>query len=256
MDRQRNELFVLPDLQGISKTAAERMSAIALDAVSNHGQFHLVLAGGRTPEFLYRLLSSSPYKSSIPWPQTHVYWGDERCVPPENDESNFGQAWRIMLNSVPVQENHIHRIRGELEPQVAADEYRQLLAIQSNSGEDSPRFDLVFLGMGDDGHTASLFPGPIRPEERSASVMAVTAFYEDRPSSRITMTPRAINRARNIFFLVTGSNKSAALAAALNGPEDLEKWPVRRIRPVDGSIVWLADQESAALTGANAGANL
>jgi 6-phosphogluconolactonase len=151
-----------------------------------------------------------------------------------------------LLKDLPVLGNNIHRISGELEPRLAAEEYCDLLNSHSGQGGDWPRFDLIFLGMGDDGHTASLFPGPIRSEERHSPVMAVTADYGDRPISRITMTPLAINSARNIIFLVSGSSKAAALAAALNGPTDLDKWPVQRIRPDNGRTVWLVDQDAAA----------
>ncbi len=246
MDQQKPEVVALPDLQAISQAAAERMSQISLDAVSKRGVVHLVLSGGRTPETLYRLLSKPPFISSFPWPQTQIYWGDERSVPSKSSESNSGQAWRTLLKDVPVPGSNIHRISGELELQLAAEEYCELLKVHSGQEEDWPRFDLVFLGMGDDGHTASLFPGPIRSEERNSPVMAVTADYGDRPTSRITMTPLVINSARNIIFLVSGSSKAAALAAALNGPTDLEKWPVQRIRPDNGRTVWLVDQDAAA----------
>ncbi|GMQ77569.1 MAG: 6-phosphogluconolactonase [Anaerolineae bacterium] len=256
MDQQKYEVIVLPDLQAISQAAAERLSQIALDAVSKRGVFHLVLSGGRTPETLYRLLSIPPFSSSLPWPQTQVYWGDERSVSLNSAESNSGQAWRTFLKDVPVPEDNIHRISGELEPRLAAEEYCDLLKSFSGQEGEWPRFDLIFLGLGDDGHTASLFPGPIRQEEKNSLVMAVTADYGDRPPSRITMTPLAINSARNIIFLVSGSRKAAALDAALNGPTDLEKWPVQRIRPENGRTVWLVDQDAGQDAGQDAWANL
>jgi 6-phosphogluconolactonase len=246
MDQQKSEVIVLSDLQAISQAAAERLSQIALDAVSRRGVVHLVLSGGRTPETLYKLLSKPPFSSSLPWPQTQVYWGDERSVSSNSVESNSGQAWRTLLKVVPVLGNNIHRINGKLEPRLAAEEYCDLLNRHSGQEGNWPRFDLIFLGMGDDGHTASLFPGPIRSEEKNSPVIAVTADYGDRPTSRITMTPIAINSARNIIFLVSGSSKAAALAAALNGPIDLDKWPVQRIRPDNGRTVWLVDQDAAA----------
>ncbi len=245
MNGQRNNVIALPGIQGISRAAAERISDIALEAVSSRGVFHLVLSGGRTPENLYELFLKSPYNSSIPWTQSHIYWGDERCVRPESEESNYGQASRTFLTNLPVPENHIHRIKGELGPQKAADEYRQVLISQSDTDRDWPQFDLVLLGMGADGHTASLFPGPIAAEERRVSVMDVTANYEDRPSSRVTMTPLALNSTHNIIFLVVGADKAAALSAAINGPEDQVNWPVHRIRPDQGTVTWLVDHDAA-----------
>ncbi len=243
---QRNNVIVLPDIEAVSQAAAERTYDYATEAVSSRGVFHLVLSGGRTPAKLYSLLSEIPYNYSIPWAQTHIYWGDERCVPPESEESNYGQAWRIFLNSMPIPENNIHRIKGELEPQEAADEYRRDLMSQADTDRDWPQFDLVYLGMGADGHTASLFPGPIADEERRGSVMAVTVSYQERPSSRISMTPLPLNSARNIIILVVGLDKAAALSTAINGPEDKEKWPVQRIRPLQGTVTWLVDRDAAA----------
>ena len=246
MKDPKTNVIILPGIHSISEAAADRLSEVAAEAVYNRGLFHLVLSGGKTPETLYKILTQSPYNSSIPWDLTHIFWGDERCVPPENKESNFGEAQRVFLSSLPVREHNIHRIKGELGAQKAQDDYRQLLERQSDQGRGWPQFDLVLLGMGADGHTASLFPGQISVDERQNSVISVTAHYEGRPSSRITMTPLAINSARNIIFLVTGSNKAAAFAAAINGPEDQEKWPVQRIRPSQGSVIWLVDEDAGA----------
>ena len=179
------------------------------------------------------------------------FWGDERCVPPDHPQSNYGQARRALLDQVPAPAENIHRVRGEWEPSAAAEDYVRQLRESANPGEAWPRFDWVFLGLGADGHTASLFPGSPLPTASDAPALAVTADYEGRPAQRVTLTPQVLNAARVVAFLVTGRNKADAVAATLTGPRDPRRWPAQRINPGVGELLWWLDQAAAAALPAN-----
>jgi 6-phosphogluconolactonase len=240
------EPHILKDPDAMSRSAAEQFASLATRAVAARGRFDVALSGGETPQAVYRLLAQLPYLTRLPWPQVNFFWGDERCVPPDHPDSNYCQAQLALLNHIVVPPANIHRIRGELEPAAAAQDYaEQLEAASAGSGLGWPRFDLVLLGLGADGHTASLFPGPFIPAETHSPVIAVTAHYESRPAHRVSLTPLVFNTAHNIIFLVTGANKSEALAATLTGPRDPERWPAQRIEPTHGSVIWLVDQAAA-----------
>ncbi len=239
------EIHILDDDGNLDLFTAQIITSLAQEAVAERGVFHLVLSGGGTPSPVYDLLSQPDYQERFPWSQTHVYWGDERNVPAEDPGSNYGQAHRLLLDKVPVQQVHIHRIKGELPPLDAAADYRWQLQ-QLGMGERLwPVFDVILLGMGDDGHTASLFPGKINALEESSAVIAVQAEYEDRPANRVTLTPLILNDSRNIIFLVKGGRKATTIASVLHAAEDLERWPVQRIKPVEGRVLWLLDQAAA-----------
>jgi 6-phosphogluconolactonase len=205
----------------------------------------MVLSGGSTPQALFSLLAVSPYQSQLPWPQTHIFWADERLVPPDDPGSNYYHAEQLLLDHVPVPTANIRRIKGELPPETAVLHYTDQLRRFAAHGRSWPRFDLVLLGMGSDGHTASLFPGSLTEEEPHIAVKAVTAHYEDRPSQRITLTPAVFNDARHVLFLITGANKAGTLSAVLHGPRDLTKLPAQRIQPISGTLTWLVDQPAA-----------
>ncbi len=240
------EIQVFEASQALSEAAANRFAAMAKQAVERRGRFLVALSGGSTPLGLYRLLGESPYRAQIPWQQTHLFWGDERLVPPDDEESNYGQVARTLLGKIQLPSAQLHRVRDELSPEDAAQHYRRVLSEIAGPGRQWPRFDLVILGMGSDGHTASLFPGPISDEEAREAVIAVTADYDGRPANRITLTASVFNDARVLLFLATGENKAAALRAVLQGPYQPELWPAQRIRPVEGSICWLVDAAAAA----------
>jgi 6-phosphogluconolactonase len=207
----------------------------------------VAFSGGSTPAALFQLLAQPPFKESIPWNKLHFYWADERCVPPEDAESNFGQAWENLLSKVPVSQQNIHRILGELEPKTAAQDYVIQLKQNATGALAWPVLDCVLLGMGADGHTASLFPGQVNPSESTAPAIAVTADYMGRPANRVTLTPLVFNSARHILFLVTGENKAQALSEVLHGPDDPLHLPAQRIRPINGDVTWLIDQAAASL---------
>jgi 6-phosphogluconolactonase len=243
-----------PSPEAIAHYAFNQIMITAETALEQRGAFSLVLSGGGTPEPLFRLFANPPLddalsQQAIPWRHTHLFWGDERCVPPDQPGSSYGQAKNLFIDQVPIPPQNIHRAKGELSPQEAAQEYRNQLAKFSGFLSQSdliPRFDLVLLGLGSDGHTASLFPNKVPPEAASETVIAVTADYDGRPAHRITMTPPVFNNARNILFLVTGANKAQAVNTLLNGPSQPDQYPAQRIQPTNGRTTILLDQPAAA----------
>jgi 6-phosphogluconolactonase len=238
-------LHVFPSLAELSQAAARQFSQAVAEAIAVQGAASVALSGGSTPAELYRMLALPPFRQDIPWGQVHFYWGDERCVPPTDPESCFGMAYALLLGQVPVPAANIHRALGELAPAAAAADYAAQLAQAGEIGHPWPHFDLVLLGMGADGHTASLFPNQLHPEESSLSVIPVTAAYQGRPANRISLTPPVFNSARRVLFLVTGENKAAVLEEALNGASDPLRLPVQRIRPTLGEVIWMVDQAAA-----------
>ena len=236
---------IFSDGQRLSHFAAELLAQTAQTAISERGHFLVALSGGGTPAALYRLLAASPYRESLPWERMLFFWGDERCVPPDDPESSYHQASTVWLAHVPVPPHNIFRARGELGPQEAAEDYARQLKLIAEPGLDWPRFDFVLLGMGADGHTASLFPGS--PLSSGQSTLAVSANYQDRPAQRVSLTPDVFNSARNVVFLASGPEKAAALSATLSGSRDLLKLPAQRIHPSDGQLYWLVDEAAASL---------
>lgn len=246
MRTQRPRLHIFADAAAVTQFAAERITTLAHSAVAGRNRFTLALAGGGTPLGLYKQLAAWPARDYFPWPQTHIFWGDERCVPPDDSGSNYYQARRTLLDHVPVPRTQVHRIPGELEPHKAAGLYTSVLRRQAEPGAGWPRLDVVLLGMGRDGHTASLFPGTIAPEERTSAVMVVTADYDDRPAQRISLTPRVFNDAQHVIFLVTGADKAPAVKEVLAGKYRPKELPAQRIRPRFGTLTWLLDEAAAA----------
>jgi 6-phosphogluconolactonase len=238
------EIKVLPDPAAVAAEAAERVVRAADEAIVLAGRFSFVLAGGSTPKALYELLASGQYRDQIDWPHVEIYFGDERTVPPDHKDSNYGMASEAMLAKLPIPESRVYRMRGEIDPEEAAKEYGLLL--KEKFGDGGP--DLVLLGMGDDGHTASLFPGTTALAETKHR-----AFANPVPklnTTRLTMTAPFINRARKVLITVTGANKAQRLAEVLEGPRDPERLPVQLIQPQSGRLTWLVDSAAA---GMNAG---
>jgi len=205
----------------------------------------VALAGGATPKLLYTLLATEPHRRHLPWPRTHVFWGDERCVPPDHPESNYRMAHEALLRHLPIPPEQIHRMRGEdPDPERAAAEYEERLrtAFHGQAGA-LPRLDLVLLGMGADGHTASLFPHTeaVREQQRWVVRNHVPKLQADR----LTLTAPVINWGATILFLVAGNDKAAALQEVLEGPADPERLPAQLIRPTAGRLVWLVDLAAA-----------
>jgi 6-phosphogluconolactonase len=244
---KKPEPIVVKDLEALSQFAADRFAALAQAAVDNIGVFSTAISGGNTPRRMYQILAEIPYLDRLPWSKIHFYWCDERCVPPDHEESNYALANELILSKVDLPTDNIHRILGELSPIKATADYAEKLSLVAAKGLRWPRFDLVLLGMGSDGHIASLFPGPISKVEQSSPVMAVTAQYEDRPADRVTLTPLVFNTSQNIIFLVSGINKAVALRSMMTSSGNPSQWPAMRIQPEDGTITWLVDQEAASL---------
>lgn len=244
---EKPQVRIFPTLSTMSQAAADFFSKQVKEAVTIQGTAYVALSGGSTPSTLFQLLAQSPYKESIPWNKIHFYWADERCVTPEDSESNYGQVWQSLLSIVPVAKQNIHRIKGELEPETAAQDYIYQLRQNATAHLAWPVLDYVFLGMGADGHIASLFPGQVNPSETTSPAMAVIAEYMGRPANRVTLTPLVFNSARHILFLVSGENKAKALSEVLDGFYNPLNLPAQRIRPVNGDVTWIIDPAAAAL---------
>ncbi|MEE8392652.1 MAG: 6-phosphogluconolactonase [Anaerolineae bacterium] len=220
----------------LARAAAEYVVTVAEDAVAARGQFTVALAGGSTPRATYALLANDEFVTRMNWQHTHVFWGDERCVPPDHPDSNYRMACEALLYHVSISTRNVHRIQGELNPEQAASIYQdELRAVLGTDG----RFDLILLGMGADGHTASLFPGTTALEERERAVVAV--YVERTQSWRVTLTLPVINAARHVLFLVSGKAKAAALAQVNAG----EPLPASLVQPSHGQLTWMVDRDAA-----------
>ncbi len=235
------QIKVSPDFDALVAGAAERIVDLAERAIADHGSFSIALSGGKTPESLYALLASKPYLPRVNWAKVHVYFGDERMVPPDSDQSNFRMADRALLAHVPIPKTQIYRIRGEIDPQQAAKEYGELLKAQFGDGG----MDLILLGMGDDGHTASLFPGTEALAEKKHRMAA--NFVPKLSAWRATMTAPFINRAATVMILVAGKEKSKRVQEVLEGAKDPQRLPIQLIEPENGTLVWLLDAGAAGM---------
>jgi 6-phosphogluconolactonase len=240
------EIRILADANGIAQTAAAEFLLAAQEAVREKGAFTVTLAGGSTPKTLYGLLASNPLlQAKVPWNKTQFFFGDERHVPPDDAESNFRMANEAMLAKAPIDPKQVHRIKGEKRNAAqAAEEYEQDLraSFQLQAGQ-LPRFDLVLLGMGPEGHTASLFPGTkaLKEEHRLVASNWVGKLYTDR----ITLTPPVLNNAARVIFMVHGAEKAPALKAVLEGPYEPDQLPAQIIHPKQGKVLWLVDPTAA-----------
>lgn len=235
---------VFPDLNSLVASAAEQVVTLAGAAIAARGRFAIGLSGGSTPCPLYELLASPAFASRIDWTNVHVFWGDERCVPPDHPDSNYRMARETLLDHVPLPPDNIHRLAGELDPATAAADYEaHLRAFFAGDGEAGPRFDLLLLGMGDDAHTASLFPGTAALGETER--WAAANYVEKLDAWRLTLTPPALNAAAEIMVLVSGASKADAFHAVLSGPTDINRYPAQVLNPNNGRLRWLVDSEAA-----------
>jgi 6-phosphogluconolactonase len=240
------QIKVLPDGAAVAREAAERIVELSEAAIETGGRFSIALSGGSTPKALYQLLASSQYQPQIDWPNVDVFFGDERCVPPDHADSNYRMAREAMLSKVPIPGDNIYRMRGEApDPNEAAREYGQML--KEKFGNDGGP-DLILLGMGPDGHTASLFPNTKALSETKHRVVANQVPKLN--AWRLTMTAPFINRAHHVMFLVNGEEKSAVLAQVLEGARDPERFPSQLIQPTRGNLTWLLDAAAAGMQGA------
>jgi 6-phosphogluconolactonase len=233
------EIKVVVDPQSVAMTAAGRIVDAAESAIEMRGKFSLVLAGGSTPKLLYSLLANEPLRSYIDWTKVHVFFGDERCVPPEDPQSNYRMARESLLMKVTVPGDNVYRIRGEIDPQEAAKEYGETL--KEFFADGGP--DLTLLGVGEDGHTASLFPDTQALKETKHRCVA--NFVPRHNAWRVTMSVPFLNLSQEVLILVTGHAKGARVAEALEGPPDA--LPVQLISPVSGRLAWIMDAAAAGM---------
>jgi 6-phosphogluconolactonase len=239
-----SQLIVIDDAQALYVRAAEEIAHFAGEAICTHGEFTLCLTGGSTPASTYELLATR-FHLSVDWKEVQFFWGDERCVPPDDPESNFGMANRTMLSRLALQPEQLHRIRGEDDPAQAASEYERLLQgfFHLEQPGDFPCFNLLLLGLGENAHVASLFPR--HPALHEKTRLAVAVDVEASPRRRISLTMPVINNAERVMFLVSGEKKAAAVKNVLQGPEDPGQYPAQLVKPGSSQIVWLMDKAAA-----------
>lgn len=239
---------VWPDAAEMAAASARLFAAKVEQAVETRGIARVAISGGSTPQATFKLLGdpAQPFLSTIPWDKLQVFWVDERCVPPTDPESNYGVAKNLLLSKVPIPEANIFRMEGELDPQEAASRYESALRnAMKLEGAEAPAFDLLMLGMGPDGHTASLFPNTDGLNELGRLVIANHVPQKD--TWRISLTWTVINQAREVAFEIEGAGKAAILAEVLTGPRDPERLPSQLIRPSNGKLLFLLDEAAAAM---------
>jgi 6-phosphogluconolactonase len=242
-------VIVQPSVEQACRTVAELFKSILCEAVDKRGTCSMALAGGTTPHALYQLLAEDPSVGELPWQSMHIFFGDERDVPQDDVESNYGMAQRTLLDHVPLPPGQVHPMPADADDlAAAAEEYEQIVRRFVPAGPDGmPRLDLVLLGMGGDGHTASLFPhSPATREERK---LIVGHFVEVLGRNRMTMTYPLINAARTIVFLVTGDDKAEAVDSLIHEGEQAEEFPIPAacVRPTDGKLYFVLDSAAARL---------
>lgn len=236
------ELQVYKNPQALAEALADLFITTGNVAMADRGAYYVALAGGNTPRAAYELLAREPRVEQLSWSDVFVYFGDERCVPPTDEQSNYRMAEKAFLASVPMPPANVHRIAGEADPGHAANEYASILRADLGN---APQLDLVMLGIGPDGHTASLFPGAAPDIDDEALVRAV--YAQSQMMWRVTVTPKVINLARTVVFAVEGPDKAAALAAVYEGPRDPVKYPAQIVRPSAGRLVWMVDELAAGM---------
>jgi len=240
----RKMIKIFNGINELGQYAANLFVEIASQSIAERGRFLAALSGGSTPMRLYELLGNQ-FQDKVDWSHAHFFWGDERCVPVDDPGNNYGQVKKALFDKINIPAKNIHRVLSELEPDSAASDYARILKTFAESPLNWPRFDLALLGMGDDGHTASLFPGS--PVDVDSPTLAVTANYQGRPAKRVTLTPKVLNDSRNVIFLVAGKSKAETLSKVLNGAHMPDELPAQRIAPKDGNLDWLIDGEAGSL---------
>lgn len=227
---------------------AEQFSTYFVEKAAEHEAFHVALSGGSTPKIVFDVLAKS-FADKVDWTKVHFYWGDERCVPPTDDESNYKMTVEHLFSKIDVPEGNINRILGEKDPEGEAMRYANLLEIDLDRVEDVPQFDLVILGMGDDGHTASIFPHQI--ELWDAADHCVVATHPDSGQKRVSINGKVINTAKEVAFLVTGTSKAEKVEAIIKKNKGSEAYPASLVHPASGKLIWFLDAEAAAQLNQN-----
>ncbi|WP_207229333.1 6-phosphogluconolactonase [Ktedonosporobacter rubrisoli] len=233
-----------PDVGTLSQEAARYIVRIAKESIATHGRFTIALSGGTTPKKLYGLLAEEPYRSQIDWALVEIFWSDERNVPPSSQDSNYYLAKEVLLDKVPLAEKQIHRMPGEDPDRDAASQAYEADLRRTFGSAGIPAFDLIQLGMGPEGHTASLFPHQPSLHEQQRLIMPVDV--PKPPPPRLTFTPPLLNAAIHVLFLVTGAEKAEAVQAVLEGPHQPDEYPAQIVRPTQGEVTWMFDTAAAA----------
>ena len=235
------ELHILATAEDVAISAAEFVADLSLRCIRDQGRFNIALSGGSTPQGLYRRLAGNPYRNFVDWRSWHMFWGNERCVPPDDPDSNFGMVKKILLNWITIPASQVHRMRGELAPEEAALEYEAQL--RSHFQMPAPSFDLVLLGLGEDGHIASLFPETDAHHEEHKLV--APNWVPDLQSHRITFTLPLINAAKTVVFLATEQDKAGLLQRVLEPAPNSDPLPAKLVRPRRGIVHWFLSEEAA-----------
>lgn len=239
------EIIICRDADDLNRKAAAQFVARASEASAQSGRFAVALSGGSTPKSLYSLLAKPEYRDRIDWPRVHFFWGDERCVPPDHPDSNFLMAREALLQKIHVPSENIHRMMGEVEPAQAApayeEELRRFFALAQGAW---PRFDLIYLGLGEDGHTASLFPGS--PVLNDSTRLVAADYVEKLQAHRLTLTLPVINNAAQVTFLVSGESKAGIVKEILRANGGATNYPAARVNLPGGRLTWFIAVDGAA----------
>ena len=240
-----DNVVVFPDLEELIDAAAEHFLSVGQAAILHKGCFSVAFSGGTTPRHLYQRMTFPRMQDSLDWNFVHIFWGDERCVPPDHVESNNRMAREALLDYLPIPAENVHRIMTELPPQEAASQYEDELKDFFGLGLEGkpPKFDLLLLGMGSDGHTASLFPHTAVLKEDQGWVVA--HYVEPIAAWRVTLTPVVLNAAHDVLFLVTGEEKARVLREVIKGPYQPEVFPAQLLQPASGNLHWFIDEPAA-----------
>jgi 6-phosphogluconolactonase len=238
------EIMICSDVGELNRKAAAQFIELANAAIPLAGKFSVALSGGSTPKAMYSLLASPDYKDRVDWQRAHFFWGDERCVAPDHAESNFRMVREALLGKIPVPEKNIHRLAGEKEPDQAAADYEgELRHFFALGPGQLPRFDLILLGLGEEGHTASLFPGSTALAEQKHLV--ATTYVEKLKAYRLTLTLPVINNAAQVSFLIAGASKSAIVKNLLGANAQSLDYPAGRVQPLNGQLTWFITRDAA-----------
>ncbi|MBO0354176.1 6-phosphogluconolactonase [Muricauda ruestringensis] len=227
---------------------AEQFSSYFVDQLKDKAAFHVALSGGSTPKIVFDVLAED-FSDKVDWSKVHFYWGDERCVSPSDDESNYKMTVEHLFSKINVPEANIHRILGEKDPVNEAMRYGNLLEINLDRVDDVPQFDLLILGMGDDGHTASIFPHEI--DLWDSEEHCVVATHPDSGQKRVSINGKVINTSKEVAFLVTGASKAEKVEAVIEKTEGSDAYPASLVNPISGNLVWFLDEEAAAKLNQN-----
>ncbi|HLZ80752.1 MAG TPA: 6-phosphogluconolactonase [Ktedonobacteraceae bacterium] len=237
------QIAIYPDTHALSSEAAQYIVRLASEAIVTRGRFSIALSGGSTPKVLYALLGDEPYRSQIDWSLVDIFWSDERCVPPDSEDSNYHLALQVLLGKIAIPTNQVHRMPADQADRDAASQAYSADMQLTFGTNGIPNFDLIQLGMGPEGHTASLFPHQASLHEQRRLVIPVSV--PKPPPPRLTFTPPLLNAARHILFLVTGAEKADAVQAVLEGEYQPDEYPAQIVRPSNGEVVWMLDTAAA-----------